>query len=165
MRLVNTNIFLRYLTRDDPVKAEACFRLLEQARKGEIALTTSESVIAEIVFVLSSPRARPEPGRGARRLYPLLALEGLKLPERSSFRALDLYANHAVDFEDALTAAEMERSGITELYSYDADFDQMENVPAWNRRVECACVSSEGDPHDHVQVQRYPTRNVAHEYA
>ena len=43
-------------------------------------------------------------------------------------RALDLYVNHAVDFEDALTAAAMERSGITELYSQDADFDRMENV-------------------------------------
>ena len=43
-------------------------------------------------------------------------------------RALDLYANHAVDFEDALTAAEMERRGISELYSYDADFERMENV-------------------------------------
>ena len=130
MRFVDTNIFLRYLTRDDPVKAEACFRLLEQARKGEIALTTSESVIAEVVFVLSSPRVYGLSREDVRaRLYPLLALEGLKLPERSKyFRALDLYANHAVDFEDALTAAEMERSGISELYSYDADFDRMENV-------------------------------------
>ncbi len=64
MHFVDTNIFLHYLTRDDPVKAEVCFRLLEQARKGEIALTTSESVIAEVVFVLSSPRVLPNGNNG-----------------------------------------------------------------------------------------------------
>ncbi|MBX2998081.1 MAG: hypothetical protein KF893_06175 [Caldilineaceae bacterium] len=35
---VDTNFFLRYLTRDDPAKAEAYYQLLEKARKNEIAL-------------------------------------------------------------------------------------------------------------------------------
>ena len=111
-QFVDTNIFLRYLTRDDPQKAEACFRLLEKAKKNQVMLTTSESVIAEIVFVLSSPRVYHLARADVRaRLYPILALEGLKIPDRRKyFRALDLYANHTLDFEDALTAAEMERS-------------------------------------------------------
>jgi len=129
-QFVDTNIFLRYLTRDDPQKAEACFRLLEKAKKSEVTLTTSESVIAEIVFVLSSPRVyRLSRTEVRARLYPILALEGLKIQDRRKYyRALDLYADHAIDFEDALTVAEMERSGIEDLYSYDTDFDVFENV-------------------------------------
>lgn len=133
-RFVDANIFLRYLTRDDPHKAEACFRLLEKAKTGDAALATSESVIAEVVFVLSSPRLYGLSRAEVRaRLYPLLALEGLKIPDRRKFlRALDLYANHTLDFEDALTVAEMERAGIEELFSYDRDFDAIGSV----RRIE-----------------------------
>jgi predicted nucleic acid-binding protein len=54
MQFIDTNVFLRFLTRDDFAKAERVKALLEQAEKGEVELTTSESVISELVFVLSS---------------------------------------------------------------------------------------------------------------
>ena len=38
------------------MKAQRCKELLEQANRGEVELTTLESVIAEIVFILSSKR-------------------------------------------------------------------------------------------------------------
>ena len=48
-------------------------------------------------------------------------------------RALELYATHtALDFEDALTVAHMQRLKITELASYDSDFDAIPGV----RRIE-----------------------------
>ncbi len=56
MVFIDTNIFIRFLTKDDPVKAAACYRLFEQAQRQEIELVTSEAVIAEVVFVLSSKR-------------------------------------------------------------------------------------------------------------
>jgi uncharacterized protein len=130
MYFVDTNIFLRHLTRDDPVKAAACFALLQAAQRNEVQLTTSESVIAEIVFILSSPRlyglAREEI---AARLRPILQLPGLKVTHRSTYlRALDLFVRYRVDFEDALTVAHMERQGMRELYSYDRDFDAVETI-------------------------------------
>lgn len=129
-QFVDTNIFLRYLTRDDPRKAEACLHLLERAKANEITLTTSESIIAEIVFVLASPRLYSLSRQDVHaRLTPLLTLEGLRLPQRGKFlRALDLYVIHHIDFEDALTIAEMEQSQIEELYSYDTDFDSVAGV-------------------------------------
>lgn len=129
-QFVDTNIFLRYLTRDDPEKADACFRLLEKAKNSEVVLTTSESVIAEVVFVLASPRLYALSRSEVRaRLYPILALDGLRLLDRRKyFRALDLYAGYSIDFEDALTVAGMEHSQIGELYSYDQDFDRLESV-------------------------------------
>lgn len=133
-QFVDTNIFIRYLTRDDPKKAEACLRLFEKAKASEVILTTSESVLAEVVFVLGSPRGYRLSRADVRaRLYPLVALEGLKLPDRRKyFRALDLYATHNIDFEDALTVAHMEHNNLDELYSYDTDFDRIEEV----KRIE-----------------------------
>src|SRR6478735_3976487 len=95
--------------------------------------TTSESVIAEVVYVLS---ARTGAGYGlaphevAGRLKPLLGMPGLKLPtKRSYLRALDIYTvNPTLDFEDALTVAHMERQKLSVLTSYDADFDKVSGI-------------------------------------
>ncbi len=56
MQFVDTNIFLRHLTNDDPVKSPACLELFRKAQRKEITLTTSESIIAEVVYVLVSAK-------------------------------------------------------------------------------------------------------------
>lgn len=130
MPFIDTNVFIRYLTRDDHVKAQACFELFERAETNEITLTTTEVVIAEVVYVLSSKRLYNLPRSDIRaRLYPLLSVKGLQLPYRqAALRALDLYVAYRVDFEDALIVAHMERQKIDEVYSYDYGFDQMPGV-------------------------------------
>lgn len=130
MQFVNTNIFIRYLTGDDPEKSGRCRQLFKLAQSGDAEITTSESVVAEVVYVLSSNQmyglSRQEI---YDRLYAILALQGLKLShKRTYFRALQLYRDHNIDFEDAMSAASMERQGIDELYSYDQDFDKIETV-------------------------------------
>ncbi len=128
MQFVDTNVFIRFLTGDDPVKAQRCKELLERANRGEVALITSESVIAEIVFILSSKRLYNQSRSDIRaRLYPIISIQGLKLAHRRMYlRALDIYEQNNLDFEDALTVAQMERQGLSQLYSYDEDFDKVE---------------------------------------
>jgi predicted nucleic acid-binding protein len=130
MQFIDANVFLRFLTRDDPVKAERVKTLLERAQRGEITLCTSESVIAELVFVLSSPRLYK---LSREEIYavlsPIVGLKGLKLPSRKALlRALDLYAATSMDFVDALAVARMEVSRISEIYSYDAHFDSLRGI-------------------------------------
>lgn len=130
MPFVDTNIFLRYLTRDDAPKAQACFELFKLAEANQITLTVTETVVAELVYVLSSKRAYNLSRDQIRaRLYPLLSLKGLRLPQRRTvLRALDLYVSYPVDFEDALIVVHMQQQTIRELYSYDRDFDQVPGV-------------------------------------
>jgi uncharacterized protein len=131
MRFLDTNIFLRYLTRDDPVKAAACYALFQRLQQGSEQAITSEAIITEVVYVLS---ARSHYNLGAAdiraRLAPILNLRGLRLAHKRMYlRALDLYATYpALDFEDVLTISQMERQGMTELYSYDTDFDGISGV-------------------------------------
>jgi len=130
MQFIDSNVFLRFLTKDDPVEAERVKALLQQAERGEVELLTSETAIAELVFVLSSPRLY-KLSRGAVRtvLLPIVSLEGLKLPNRSVFvRALDLYATTPMNFVDALAVAQMERRKVTEIYSYDEHFDRVAGI-------------------------------------
>ena len=129
MRFLDTNVILRYLTRDDEAKAQACYELLQQAKLGEEELFTSEAVITEVAYVLSSPRAPYRLGHEEirARLLPILTLRGVRLPQKRVYvRALDIYASAPfLDFEDALSVAHMERQGITEIVSYDRGFDRI----------------------------------------
>jgi predicted nucleic acid-binding protein len=132
MHFIDTNIFIRYLTKDDPGKAQACFELFQQAAANQTVLTTTETVITEVVYVLSSKKTYSLARGDIRaRLYPLLSTAGLQLPQRRIYlRALDLYTLYSIDFEDALIVAQMERQKIRDLYSYDQGFDQ---VPGTHR--------------------------------
>jgi predicted nucleic acid-binding protein len=130
MQFIDANVILRYLTRDDPVKAERVKTLLERAQRGEVTLVTSESVITELVFVLSSPKLYRLSREEIRAvLSPIVGLKGLKLPSRRAIvRALDLFAATSMDFVDALAVAHMELVGISEIYSYDEHFDSLRGI-------------------------------------
>lgn len=136
MRFLDTNVILRYLTRDDESKADACYRLFQRVKQGEEELFTCEAIVAEVTYVLSSPRAPYQLSHGEvrDRLLPILILRGLKLPQkRTCLRALDLYASSPfLDFEDALAVAHMEQRGVAEIVSYDKDFDRLTGI----RRTE-----------------------------
>lgn len=130
---LDTNIFIRQFVQDDRRKAERCRRLFESLAEPGPAATTSESVLAEVMYVLTSPRIYHVPRAAARALLlSALGLPGLALRDRSVYiRALDLFLEHpALDFEGALSAAHVEQGGLPTLVSYDHDFDR---IPSVNR--------------------------------
>ena len=136
MRFVDTNVFLRYLTGDDEIKAQACYQLFQRVNQGEEELFTCEAIVSEVVYVLSSTRApyRLSHNEIRDRLVPILTLRGLRLSQKRVYlEALDLYASAPyLDFEDALAVAHMKQRGIEEIVSYDRDFDRIAEV----QRVE-----------------------------
>lgn len=116
---VDANLFIRYFTNDDPAKADRVAKLLAEAENGNIALVTTELVVAEIVWVLESGY-----GMGRAEIAPLirgiLATKGVEvLGGALVARAVEEYEEKNVDFVDAWIAAVMERHGITELFSFD----------------------------------------------
>ena len=136
MRFLDTNVIISFLTRDDEAKAEACYQLFQRVQLGEEELFTCEAVVSEVAYVLSSPRApyRLSHADIKARLLPILTLRGVRLPQKRLYlQALDIYATSPfLDFEDALAVAHMEHRGLTEIVSYDRDFDRVTGL----RRVE-----------------------------
>ncbi|MEP6890627.1 MAG: PIN domain-containing protein [Nitrospirota bacterium] len=51
---VDTNVFLRFLTNDDPAKAKRAETLFRDALRGKIRLATSLLGIAEIIWTLEA---------------------------------------------------------------------------------------------------------------
>lgn len=132
MRFLDANIFLRHLTQDDPVKAQACLALFRAIGQGTVKAWTSDLVVAEVVFVLGSKRgAQYGYDRSQIRdgLLPLLLLPGLALPSKPLYpRIFALYTTFTIDFIDAYHAALVELSPQPELYSYDRDFDRVTSI-------------------------------------
>ena len=136
MKFLDTNVVLRFLTRDNEAKAADCYRLFQRVQQGEEELLTCESVVSEAAYVLSSSRLsyRLTHEEIRERLLPILTLRGVRLPQkRVCLQALDIYATSPfLDFEDALAVAHMEQAGVAEIVSYDRDFDRVAGV----QRVE-----------------------------
>jgi len=116
---VDTNLFIRYFTNDDPVKADKVEKLLDDAAAGLFKLVTTEMVIAEVVWVLESGYSLKNTDI-APLIRGILATPGLNvINEGLVARAIELYESANIDFIDGYIAAVMEKHGITELYSFD----------------------------------------------
>lgn len=131
MRFIDSNVFIRAFAHDSPEKSERSRRFLRTLKSERTAATTTEAVLAEVLYVLcSGPQYRLPRNTVAERLGTILSAPGMKLPDRDVFiEALDLFAaNPRLDFPDALCATRMRALGITEIVSYDRDFDRVEGI-------------------------------------
>ncbi len=126
MRFLDTNILLRYLTKDDERKASRALLLLSKVERGEEKVVTSPMVIFETVFTLQK-RYRVPRDQIRDSLQDILSLRGFQLVNKHLYqRALDLFASKNVSFADAFNAIYMRSQGLSEIYSWDADFDKLE---------------------------------------
>lgn len=126
MRGLDTNVIIRYLTRDDEAKAERCLELLRRAERGEEELFLPEAILTEAVYVLSSPRLYDLPREKVRDLLAaVVSLRGVHMPDKGvCLEALELYGESDLDFEDVLLVAHLRTLGVGALYSYDPHFDR-----------------------------------------
>ena len=127
-RFVDANVFLRYFTGSDPDKAKRARRLLERVERGEEKVTTETVVVFETVFTLQ--RTYKVPKAQIREMVgDVLSLPGVQLRGKTlCLEALDLYVQKNVSFVDAYIAVVMKARGLTEIYSWDSDFDKLPGV-------------------------------------
>lgn len=116
---VDTNVFLRFLTNDDPAKAKRVEGLFREAVRGRIVLETSILVIAEIIWTLES-YYKLEKSVIAEKVEKILNTPNLECDEASRILfALDTYVQQNVDFIDAYHAFYMKDQGLTRIATYD----------------------------------------------
>jgi predicted nucleic-acid-binding protein len=124
---IDTNIFIRYLTRDQKEKAEACEKLFAK----HVDLITSPQVIMEILWTLEKYYRYPK-RETVDCIIKILNTKNLECDDKELLEtALVLWLRKEADFIDVFNACFMDQKGISEIYSYDLHFDQL-NV----RRLE-----------------------------
>jgi uncharacterized protein len=116
---VDTNVFLRFLTHDDPAKADKARRLFASAVAGELVVETSLLVIAEIVWTLESFYGLTH-DEVAERVNIILGTPNLECPHKDLlFEALLAYTERNVDFIDAYHAILLGRQRDISLATFD----------------------------------------------
>ena len=127
---IDTDVIIRFLTGDDPEKQAAATALFEQVEQGLLTIQAPDTVIADAVYVLSSPRLYHIVRSDIQEmLAALVRLPQFHIQNRLSvLQALDIYASTKLDFGDALIIASMQQQGSQVLYSYDTDFDRITGI-------------------------------------
>lgn len=116
---VDTNVFLRFLTNDDPAKAKRAEALFRTAVEGTADLRTSLLVIAELVWTLESFYELEKP-EVADKVAMILNTPHLECPEAPVIRqALDLYVRENIDFVDAYHAYSLKTDGLGRIATFD----------------------------------------------
>lgn len=131
---IDTDVIIRLLTADDLKKQRASARLFEKVSRGEITLFAPDTVIADCVFVLSSPRLYNLPRLKIRDiLTPLVKLPNFKVDNKQAvLTALDLFATNNLDFGDVFLVVSVSQSENKTVYSYDHDYDRFSDI----KRIE-----------------------------
>jgi predicted nucleic acid-binding protein len=128
VRFLDTTIILRYLTRDDVDKAEKALALLLRVERGEEKVMTSPLVIFETIFTLQKMYRVPRQ-KISELMLPIIFLRGLHLPDKEVYqRAFDLYLTRNISFVDAYNASYMLTEEISDIYSWDIDFDKIDGI-------------------------------------
>ena len=131
---VDTNLFIRYLTDDDPVQTDAVESLFIRVKEGKETVQTSVLVIVEIVWVLESifKKSRDEI---KEMIQKIINTQNLMVENRDILlQGLEIYSQKNIDFVDAYHAVFLKSTGEKIIYSFDQDFDKIE----WIERREPA---------------------------
>ena len=116
---LDTNLFIRFFTNDDPAKADRVDRLLQKAADGKARLVTAEMVMAELVWVLDS-FYKLDRRQIREKIEAILATPGLEVVNGPLVqKAISYYTDLNVDFIDGYIVALMEKLKIAGVYSFD----------------------------------------------
>lgn len=117
--VIDTNLLVRYLTEDDPSRANDVKRLLLKAGRGEIRLLIPSVVIAELVWVLQS-FYKLDRGEIVPLLNAILRTHGVEVGDKAVVSdAIAIYGATAMDFIDAWIVAFAKAAEVRAIYTFE----------------------------------------------
>ena len=126
MVLIDTNIFLRILVKENKRVFEESRKALELIEQAVVSAYTNTIVLTEIQFVLTSVY-RYQRQAITEALEAVVAFPSVKLvDDTDAHLAVRLYGKTQVKFADCLLASSRRvQEGKAAILSYDRDFDRL----------------------------------------
>ena len=106
--LVDTNVLIRLLVKDDPVKFATIKKLVEKIENNELTLIIPTIVLAECCWLLKS-YFKIEKQLISKYLLDIIQSENVEVEEEGVIEALKIYSEKNVDFADALISTKTNR--------------------------------------------------------
>jgi len=127
---IDTNVLVRYLTRDDPDQYRAAKTFLESSCTQEDPGYVGEIALCEVVWVLTGAYDATK-SEVVDVIDQLLRTRQLQIGHRDSVReALEAYRRSDADFADCLLGALNEAAGCRETVTFDRAAGGLDG---WNR--------------------------------
>jgi predicted nucleic acid-binding protein len=118
--LVDTNVFVSFLTDRNRNQQEKASVLLERGTRDELTILVHGSVLTELAFVLTNLYARPAV-EVASVLEKLLTLPGAEVSNEVRWeRVLDIWPSDVPGFGDALVVAAARVTRADAVATFDA---------------------------------------------
>lgn len=133
MKILDANVFVRYVTGDDAAKQHRSAALITRIRDGVEEALTTEIILHEVCFVLTSSRHYNATHQEVRdRMHPLIEMSGLHVANKAlCLDSLNLFAtSEKLDFSDAFSIALVQARIADGIYSFDV---QMDRIPGAQR--------------------------------
>jgi len=125
--LLDSNVIIRFLAKDNAEHLERVKKLFARAEEGACQLVLAPWIVAEVIYTLISYYGA-EKKRTAEALMALIRSGGiLTLDGEIVLDAIKRFRDKSVSFADALLAAQAVAMKIQPV-SFDADFDKFGDV-------------------------------------
>ncbi len=122
--ILDTNIFLRTLIKEDNQTFEDCINFLRLVKTNKIKAILPGVVLSEIAWVLKSFYKFPK-SKVVKALKSMLKLSGLKIADNYDYKqTIKFYESKNVKYIDCLIASLVKNKNYS-VISYDKDFDKL----------------------------------------
>ena len=122
--LPDTNILIRYLTRDDESLYVRAKEFFDKVKEGSTRAIILESVIAECIYVLTKIYKVPK-NKAAESLIDILRYKGIANDDQKELiLALALFSERNIDIVDCILCVKA-AGPDTSLFSFDSELNKM----------------------------------------
>ena len=135
MRFLDANIFIyayykpkRQLSQKEKHMKENAKKIISNISQGKEKVATTVVHLSEVVNILKHGMTMDELAKLITGLFMLDNVEIYGVSKEDYFVAVELSKDLKIDPNDALAIKAMKTSNINEIYSFDEDFDKVEEI-------------------------------------
>jgi predicted nucleic-acid-binding protein len=121
MIFIDTNVLVRVIVQDNPSQTKKAVAFIEQIRDKKIEVLVENAVIAEVVWVTSSPKLYAmKRAEIVGKLSVILSLDHIQHDNKPELlNALKIYAETKFDFVDCLVISYKQAGIIESVMTFD----------------------------------------------
>ena len=124
----DTNIFIRLYLQDNPKLSPLANEIISNCEDGKYTLVICPVTILEIAWLLLSFYKIPKE-KVLLFFEEILQIHNIEIIDRLSIEeTISIYRSKNIDITDAYWIAIMKQEKISEIFSFDRDFDKIKGV-------------------------------------